>query len=125
MATRTQRLHRSRVEEALLRWGAHYSDAEIGRRLGLSPRTVENWRLRLGIWWTQQRGWYTTGEAARVTGLSSHMLARMARTGRIRARQRGGRSHWWALHPEDVERLTHHHNPALMQRWEGHHRWSR
>lgn len=115
-----ERWHRRRAEivEAFDRWGWRYSDAEIARRLGIAPRTIENWRWRLGIWHTRRTSWYTTGEAARVTGLSPQWLSRLARTGRIQARQRGGRRHWWLIAPEDVERLAREHNPALMRRWE-------
>lgn len=120
------RSRRAEVEDALLQWGAHESDREIARRLGLAERSVENWRWRLGIYHTRQSGWYTTGEAARVTGLSQQRLSHLARTSRIRARQRGGRRHWWVIAPEDVERLVREHNPALWRRWEEHIRsWSR
>jgi hypothetical protein len=112
------------MAEALSCWSARYSDAEIGRRMGVAERTVEHWRERLGVWHTQDTSWYTSGEAARVTGLRPQRLTRMARAGRIRAQQRGGRGCWWLFAPEDVERLALTHNPALMRRWEEHRRWS-
>jgi hypothetical protein len=115
------------VEEALSRWGATRTDRWIARRLGIAPRTLENWRWRLRIWKTQQRGWYTTGEAALVTGYTPQWLARLAREKRIRARRvkprRRAHHAWWLIAPEEVERLCREHNPELWRRWQAASRW--
>ncbi len=112
--------HRARVEEALSRWGSTRTDVWIGNRLGLSPRTVANWRLRLGIWKTRT-SWYTTGEAARVTGLSPQAWSRLARTGQVRARRLKAypRAHhaWWLIAPEEVEHLLRRRCPQTWERW--------
>lgn len=120
--TNTQREHRRRVEEALSRWNGTRTDAWIARQLGISERTLENWRCRLGYWKTNWRGWYTVNEAARVTGLSSDALNRMCRTGKVRARKvpkcrDRARYAWWLIAPEDVERLIQDCCPETMKRW--------
>jgi hypothetical protein len=122
-----QRQRRAAAEEALSRWGATHTDGWIAQRLGLSERTVANWRLRLGYWKTKQGGWYTTGQASRVTGLSPQWLSSMAREKRIQARRvlAHERAHhaWWLIAPEEVERLCRERNPELWARWRDASRW--
>lgn len=124
-----QRAHRQRVMAALDDWAGVRSDAWIGSRLGLSARTVANWRWRLHVRRIDRWGWYTTGQAARLTGLSPGTLATMARSGRIRARRlvagHGYRRGWWLLDPRDVERISRERQPAIWQAWKAGQPWNR
>ena len=128
MATKAQCAHRQRVMDALGTWAGVRSDAWIGEHLGLAARTVANWRWRLRIRRIDRWGWYTTGQAARVTGLSAGTLATMARDGRIRARRlaagHGYRRGWWMLDPEDVERISRERYPELWNRWDAGQPWN-
>lgn len=122
--TRTQRAHRARVEALLADKAGIWTDASIGRHLGLSPRTIENWRCRLRFRRTSRWGWYTTGQVARLTGLSEVTVRRMIHRGQLRARRlvagNGYRRGWWMVAAEDAERLLRERRPEVWEGW----RWS-
>lgn len=56
------------------------------------------------------RGW-TTGEAARRTGLSKSTILRMIDDGELLATR--GRGTWWRIDPEDGELLVRESDPRL------------
>lgn len=87
--------------------------ATLARHLGRSPKAVEQWCWRHGCFPTRG-SWYTSGEAARRTGLSPQWLTALCRERRIRARRvPGGR--WWLIAPEEVERLARQR--GLEEQW--------
>lgn len=103
---------RAVIEAYAGRWGTK----TLAKKLNMSERTVWNYYSRYHCSPRNRGGWYTTGQAARVTGLSMQWLSRLCREGKVRARRLPG-SGWWQIHPEDVERLVARYNPVLWRRW--------
>lgn len=87
----------------------------LARRLGRTPKAVLRWCERNRVF-PCRGSWWTTGQAAQVTGLSPQHLSALCRQRKLRSRRvPGGR--WWLIAPEEVERLIQRYNPALWQRW--------
>jgi hypothetical protein len=75
----------------------------IARHLGRTPRAIRGWCWRHGQNPRNQH-LLTSGQAAKITGLSQQWLTEMARAGRIKARREpGGR--WWLFSPAALERI--------------------
>lgn len=84
-----------------------WSRAAIARHLGRTPRQIKDWCWRTGQHPRNQH-LLTSGEAARLAGVSQQWLTELARADRIKARREpGGR--WWLFDPEEVRALR----PAL------------
>lgn len=73
------------------------TDAQIGAYLGRTPKAVRQWRERNHIAPTRTTArWMTSGEAARMLGVSQQTVTRWCRTKQIPARRvPGGR--WWLV----------------------------
>lgn len=113
---------RARVLDVLERYGGVWSIERMAREVGIAPRTFENWIWRLRWRKTEWRGWYTTGAAAKVTGLSPQWLSKQCRAGALHCRRtrksprHPGRT-WWLICPEDVERISRARRPELWKHW--------
>ena len=87
------------------------SDAAIARRIGKSPRAVYNWRMRHHVYPTK-RHLITSGEAARILGVTQQWIVKLAKARKLHARRTplsfnnaSGRR-WWLFYPADVRRLA-------------------
>lgn len=119
--TRAQREQRQRVMALLESRGGVWTIERMAQELGIAPRTMQNWIWRLRWKKTAWRGWYTTGAASQVTGLSPQWLSSQCRAGKLRCRRpprslRHPRYSWWLIAPEDVEQLMRERRPELLER---------
>lgn len=75
---------------------------QIAEQLGRSPRSVKGWCWRHGQS-SRNQDQLTSGDAARMLGVSCQYLTSLARTGRLKAhREPGGR--WWLFDPDALRK---------------------
>ena len=77
--------------------------AWIGQHLGLSVRRVYNIVYEEGIGPTCRTDFLTTGHVADILGCSQQWVARLCRSGRMRAWRNPGGS-WWLIPVDEVRR---------------------
>lgn len=117
-STRTHKRRRREVQEVIETYAGIRSIAWLAKQLELSPRSVQNWIWKLHFRKTDHRGWYTTGQAAQVTGYSPQWMSQCCREGKLRCRRpprslRHPNYSWWLVAPEEVERLSKERKPEL------------
>ena len=78
----------------LLTWAGRRSNRWIAQRIGCTPRQVYNRCNHYGIAPTQSQGCVTASQAARVLGMTPQGVARLCRTGKLRAHRNYQRRRW-------------------------------
>lgn len=82
-----------------------YTRERLARRLGRTPRAVENLQARHPGLSATTGEYLTSQQLADLTGYSPQHVTHLVRTGRLRARRKPG-STWWLFDQRIVDRLA-------------------
>jgi len=85
---------------------------EIAAALGRSPSAVKTWCWRHGHS-SRNQDLLTSGDAARLFGVSCQWLTELARTKRLRKARREPGGRWWLFDPDELRRYFQKRKEAL------------